>query len=76
MQGKDERRQHGARHGKSPQYDGKQECRSRVQADVDEVIAERGVAKETMQDPEGRMRDRVVLLRGTDFEPDAPEAVK
>ena len=47
-----------------------QGCRG-VQEDVHQVIAERRVAPQLVLDPEGAERQRVVLLRGKDVEPDA-----
>ena len=49
--------------------------RERVQEDVDEVITEGVLAPELVKEPEGRMNDRVVLLRRSDLEPDSPQSV-
>jgi hypothetical protein len=46
----------------------------RVQQDVDEVIAERGVPPEPVLEPESRVEERVVLLRRPGLEPDAQES--
>ena len=47
-----------------------------VQRDVDEVVAERVVAPERGARSRTRVRDRVVLLRRADIEPDRPEPVQ
>src|SRR5690606_21477173 len=47
-----------------------------VQEDVEEVVAERGIAPEFVFEPERGMEERVVLLGGADFEPDADEAAE
>lgn len=48
--------------------------RRRVKGDVDEMVAEGRIAPETMHEPEGRMRDGVILLCRADVEPDAPQS--
>jgi hypothetical protein len=47
-----------------------------VQRDVDEVIAEHGIAPYAMFQPEGAVEERIILLRGAEIEPDAPETVQ
>ena len=47
-----------------------------VQDDVDQVVAERLVAPEAVFDPECAVQDRIILLGGAEFEPDAPEAMQ
>jgi hypothetical protein len=47
-----------------------------MQEDVQQVVAERRVAPEAVLDPEGGMKDRIVLLGRVDVRPDAGKAGK
>ena len=57
------------------QQEGQEKRRQRVETDIDEVIAERVLAPESMEQPERRVDDRVVLLRRADLEPDSAQPV-
>ena len=50
--------------------------RDHVQHDVHEVVAEHGVAPEARLDPERAVQERIVLLRGAEFGPDAAQSVE
>ena len=76
MQREHERGEPCARHGKPSQNQPDQPRGARVQNDVHQVVAERVIAPEPVEDPERRVSDRVVLLCGADLEPDAPQAVQ
>src|SRR5262245_36495054 len=74
MHGKYERRDEGASDAGASEHQRQQKRRQHVQPDIDEVITGRLVAEEAMLDPEGRVRERVVLLRRAELRPDAPES--
>jgi hypothetical protein len=42
-----------------------------MQQYIEQVIAENGVTPEAMLHPEGRVKERIILLRGARFQPDA-----
>src|SRR5579872_1027187 len=43
---------------------------------IGEVITQNSIAPEAMLDPERRMQQRIILLRGSQLKPDAPQAMK
>ena len=47
-----------------------------MEADVDEMVGKCRITPDAMLNPEGRMRDGVVLLRCAEVEPDARQAMK
>ena len=47
-----------------------------MQRHVDQVIAEHRIAPQSMLQPEGAVQQRVILLRGAEVEPDAPQTVQ
>jgi hypothetical protein len=76
MQRDDEAGHQGAADAETTQDYDQQQRRQRMERDVYHVIREEGVAPQAIFDPEGRMQNEVVLLRGANLEPDPTEAVR
>jgi len=47
-----------------------------VQSDIGKMVAKHSVAPQAMFDPESAVEQRIVLLRGAQVEPDAPQPVQ
>ncbi len=75
MQGEDGGRQIGPGNRQPPQDQGHQKGGRRVQQNIHQVIAERGVAPQPVLDPEGTVQHRVILQRGAHVEPDPPQSI-
>src|SRR5579872_992758 len=43
---------------------------------IGEVITQNSIAPEAMLDPERGMQQRIILMRGSQLKPDAPQAMK
>ena len=73
---REERTRHrSAGYLEAPEKHDEEARRHAVQDDVDQVVAEEGVIPETRLQPEGRMDERIVLLRRAGLEPDPRQAV-
>ena len=73
MQREDKSSQERTTQGEPAQQDGQQAGGGGVPQDINQVVAEGGVTPDRVLDPKGRMQQRIVLLRGSDLEPDAKE---
>ncbi len=75
MEGEDQGRQDGSWHSQSPQDHCDQKCHESMHNDVDQMVAQGVVRPELMLNPEGRVRQWVVLLSGARIEPNAPQSL-
>ena len=76
MQREEERGEPRSRDGETAQHEEEQKRGGRVQHEVDEMVAERGVAPEAVLEPERGMQERVILLRGSGRGPNQPQSVQ
>lgn len=76
MQRKHEGGEPRSRDGQAAQDHEQQQGCGGVQSEVRQVVAKHRVAPQSVLDPEGSVKDRIVLLRGPQVGPDAPEAME
>ncbi len=74
MKGEEESSEPRSRKAEPAHEDNDKTAGARVLQDIGEVVAHHRVAPDPVLEPEGGVKNRVVLLRGTDLEPDAPKA--
>jgi hypothetical protein len=67
------RRQPGAGNGEPFQERRGQARRQDMQPDIEQMVSEGRIAPQAVLKPKGAVQYRIILLRGAQMEPDAPE---